>query len=83
MQLVLTLACVNLRLSVEEALRAATKGGARARRIEHEAGSQEAGKRADLVVLDALDYRELPYHFGVNLARWVVAAGEIVVSPHD
>jgi imidazolonepropionase len=81
MQLVLTFACVNLRLSVEEALRAATLGGARALRVEHEVGSLEVGKRADLVVLDAQDYRELPYHFGVNLARWVVAAGEIVVAP--
>jgi imidazolonepropionase len=81
MQLVLTFACVNLRLSVEEALRAATLGGARALRVEHEVGSLEVGKRADLVVLDAQDYREVPYHFGVNLALWVVAAGEIVVSP--
>lgn len=79
MQLVLTFACVHLRMTVEEALRAATWGGARALRMEDRIGSLEVGKRADLVVLDAPTYRELPYHFGVNLARTVVVDGERVV----
>ena len=78
MQMTITFACVNLRMTVEEALRAATLGGARALRMEQEIGSLEVGKRADLVVLDAYDYVELPYHFGVNLARTVVAGGQII-----
>jgi imidazolonepropionase len=81
MQLVITFACVNLRLTVEEALRAATLGGARALRLEREVGSLEAGKRADLVILDARHYAELPYHFGVNLAQTVVVAGGVALTP--
>lgn len=40
------------RISVEEALRAYTLGGARAAHQEHDLGSLTAGKLADLVVLD-------------------------------
>jgi imidazolonepropionase len=80
MQLAITFACVNSRLTVEEALRAATLGGARALRLEHSVGSIEVGKRADLVVLAARDYMEIPYHFGVNLARMVIAGGRLVAE---
>lgn len=51
-------AAVDRRLAPEQALTGAealalfTRGGARARRTEHEVGSIEAGRRADLVVLD-------------------------------
>ncbi len=67
-------------ITVKQALRMATLEGARCLGRD-DIGSLEVGKRADLVILDAQDYRELPYHFGVNLARWVVAGGEIAVSP--
>ncbi|HEY8285262.1 MAG TPA: imidazolonepropionase [Chloroflexota bacterium] len=80
MQLAITFACVNLRLTVEEALRAATMGGARALRLSDRVGSLEVGKRADLVVLAAHEYAEIPYHFGVNLARTVVAGGRVVAT---
>jgi len=82
MQLAITFACVNLRLTVEEALKAATMGGARALRLHDRVGSLEVGKRADLVLLAAQDYAEIPYHFGVNLARVVVADGRIVATTH-
>jgi imidazolonepropionase len=75
MQLAITFACVNLRLTVEEAVRAATLGGAQALRLQDEVGSLEAGKRADLLLLSARSYQEVPYHFGVNLVRTVVVGG--------
>jgi imidazolonepropionase len=80
MQLAITFACVNSRITIEEALRAATMGGARALRLRHMVGSLEVGKRADLVVLAADDYAEIPYHFGVNLARTVIAGGRVVAE---
>jgi imidazolonepropionase len=39
------------------------------------AGSLEVGKPADLIVLNASDYREIPYHFGVNLVNRTVKRG--------
>jgi imidazolonepropionase len=80
MQLAITFACVNSRLTIEQALRAATMGGARALRLQNTVGSLEVGKRADLVVLAADHYAEIPYHFGVNLARMVVAGGRVVAE---
>jgi imidazolonepropionase len=80
MQLAIAFACVNSRLTVEEALKAATMGGARALRLDRTVGSLEVGKRADLVVLAADDYAEIPYHFGVNLARMVIAGGRLVAE---
>jgi imidazolonepropionase len=79
MQLIIALACITLRMTVEEAVRAATIGGARALRLEHEVGSLEVGKRADLIVLDAQSYMDIPYHFGVNLVRSVIAGGRRVI----
>jgi len=43
-------------------------------------GSLEVGKLADLIVLDAPNYRHLAYHFGVNPVRTVVRRGRVVVE---
>jgi imidazolonepropionase len=42
------------------------------------AGSLEVGKAADLIVLNASDYREIPCHFGVNLVNRTVKRGVTV-----
>ena len=80
LQAIVSLACQEMRLTPVEALRAATLGGACALGLQGEVGSLEAGKRCDLVVLAAEGYRELPYHFGVNLVDAVVVDGRLVVS---
>jgi len=43
-----------------------------------EVGSLEAGKAADLLVLDAPDDRHLIYHWGINLVDAVVLRGRVV-----
>ncbi|MEE9552832.1 MAG: amidohydrolase family protein, partial [candidate division Zixibacteria bacterium] len=45
---------------------------------ETEAGSLSPGKKADLVIWDAEDYREIPYHFGGNQVESVFKRGERV-----
>jgi len=79
LQMAISLACQEQRLTPAEALRAATMGGASALGLQHEAGSVEPGKRCDLLVLDAASHQELPYHWGVNLVSGVIAGGEVVV----
>lgn len=81
MQLVINLACLYLRLTPEEAMSAATINAAHAVGRAHLVGSIEEGKQADLVIYDARDYRYLAYHFGVNLARWVIKKGRPVITP--
>jgi imidazolonepropionase len=77
MQAVWSLACSMLRLTPAEALTAATLNAAAAVGRAARLGSLEAGKRCDLLVLHSDDYREVPYHFGVNNVRSVVAAGRV------
>ena len=78
MPFVIALAVRELRLTIEEAVLAATVGGARALR-RSDVGRIEPGSRADLVVLDAPSYTHLAYRPGVPLVRRVVREGRVVV----
>jgi imidazolonepropionase len=78
MCLMIGLACLELGLSPEEALKGATLGGARALRLQRQCGSVRLGKRCDLLLLDAETYLEIPYRLGVNLVAQVVCAGRLV-----
>lgn len=77
MPMILQLACRALRLSVGEAIVAATINAAHAVGLAATVGSLEVGKRADLVVLDDADHRMLGYAFGDDGVRHVIAKGRI------
>jgi imidazolonepropionase len=78
MQFVMALACRMMRLTPPEALAAATLNSAFAVGLGEQAGSLEAGKQADVLILDAADYRHLAYRFGGNLVRTVIKKGQVV-----
>ncbi|MCX6363197.1 MAG: imidazolonepropionase [Actinobacteria bacterium] len=80
LQMMISLACQGMKLTPDEALYAATIGGAAALR-RADVGSLATGKRCDFSVLVAESRTELPYHFGVNLVGDVVVGGRVVV--HD
>lgn len=80
MQFIIALACRAMRLLPAEALAAATINAACAIGLGAQTGSLEPGKLADLLLLDADDYRMLAYRFGTNLAWRVVKRGAIVHS---
>jgi imidazolonepropionase len=67
MPFVIALAVRELRMTIEEAVRAATLGSARSLR-RNDIGRIAIGARADLAVLDAPDYRHLAYRAGVPIA---------------
>jgi len=75
MPTIVALACAHLGMSPAEAICAATFNAACAIGSDRVAGSLEVGKPADLIVLNAADYREIPYHFGVNLVNRTVKRG--------
>ncbi|HZT42229.1 MAG TPA: imidazolonepropionase [Chthonomonadaceae bacterium] len=77
--LMLSFACTQLHLTPAEALVGATLNAAYAAGRGDHLGSLEAGKQADLVIWDADDYRLIPYHMGINLARSVIKRGQIVL----
>lgn len=83
MQLVLSMACMQLGLSVAEAIVATTINGAYALGFEKTAGSIEHGKRGDLLILDVPDYHEIPYHLGINLVSKVILQGRIVYKQSE
>ncbi len=78
MQMVLSLACTQMRMSPAEAITAATINGAHALRRADRIGSLEPGKQADLIVLDVSDYRELPYYFGANHVHLTMKRGVLL-----
>jgi imidazolonepropionase len=78
MQTVMQLATLQMKMTVEESLTAATLNGAFSLRLAKEIGSIETGKRADFVLLDAPSYLHLVYHFGVNLVSAVFRDGQRV-----
>ena len=76
MQTVLYLASSLYRISPEEALAAATCGGARALGHHKLYGGLLPKQRADLLVLQGSDYRDLFYYFGDNLVAETYIAGK-------
>ncbi len=76
MSFCIALAVRELRMTVEEAIQAATLGGARALRRD-DVGRLAPGTRADAVVLDAATYADLVYRPGVPLVAATIAAGDL------
>lgn len=77
MAFVVALACREMGLSPDEALHAATAGGARSLRLD-DVGHLAPGARGDLVVLDAATHVHLAYRPGVPLVNAVVRGGRMV-----
>ena len=80
MCLMIGLACLELGLSPEEALKGATVGGAQALRLQRQVGSIRLGKRCDVNLLDAESYLDIPYRLGVNLVRQTILRGKLVAG---
>jgi imidazolonepropionase len=79
-QLVTALACYKLKMTPAEAIMAATINAAHSIRNAHEIGSLEVGKKADLTIFNAKDYRFLGYRLGVNMVETVIKNGRVVVN---
>lgn len=77
MQMTLALACMGMRMTVEEAITAATLNGAAALGISDRVGSIEPGKQADLAIYDVPDYPAIVYHYGVNHVVGVIKEGKM------
>ncbi len=75
MQFVIALACRYMKMTIAEAICAATINAAAAIRCADKVGSIEPGKQADLIILAASDYRHLGYRFGTNLVQTVIKKG--------
>jgi len=75
--LVCSLACTQLHLAPEEALTACTVNAAHVLGLADRRGRIAPGYDADLVLLDAPDWRHLAYHLGGDLIAAVVQRGAV------
>ncbi len=78
MQMALSLACTQMKMTPAEAITAATLNAAYSLRRGQLMGSLEVGKQADLVIFDCANFRQIPYLFGINHARVTVKKGRVV-----
>ena len=79
MPLVIALAVINMGMTCDEAVWAATAGGAQALR-RTDVGNLRVGSRADMVVLDAQSHIHLAYRPGVQQVSAVIRSGKTVVG---
>lgn len=78
MNFVVSLGCIKLKMTPEQAINAATLNGAAAMELSSEVGSIAIGKKANLFItrpMSSLAY--LPYSFGQNQVETVILNGEI------
>ncbi|MFC1760059.1 imidazolonepropionase [Candidatus Neomarinimicrobiota bacterium] len=62
MPFIISLACIYMGMSAEEALLAATYNSAKTLQLDKEVGSIEVGKKADLIIWDLKNLIEIPYN---------------------
>jgi imidazolonepropionase len=78
MQMVMSLAATQMKMTPAESVTAATINSAYSLNRGDKIGSLEVGKRANFVIYDCADYRELAYYFGLSQAHSVYVRGEPV-----
>ena len=80
MPMILSLASTQMKMTPAEAITAATINAAYSLGRGDEIGSLEKGKRADFVIHDASDYRELAYFFVIEHPWRVFSSGKSAFS---
>ncbi|MDR1684001.1 MAG: amidohydrolase family protein, partial [Elusimicrobiota bacterium] len=79
MKFVLSLACIKMKMTPQEAINAATLNGAYAMGLQQTQGSISTGKRADLLITKPVPSLEfLPYAYGAPLTAKTVLGGKVV-----
>lgn len=76
MQLLMSMACTKMGMSVEEALCCATQNGAKALE-KKKLGCISPGFQADILLLDTDNFKNLAYFFGENHVHTVIKKGKV------
>ncbi len=78
LQMILSLAAINMKMTAEECISAVTLNGAAAINQSHIMGSLEPGKNANFLIANVPSFTDLFYHFGINHISEVWVKGEVV-----
>lgn len=76
--LMIALACIYMKMTIEEVIVALTINGAAACGVADRKGTIQPGKDGDLVILDFDNINMLPYYVGMNCVRTTIAKGKII-----
>jgi imidazolonepropionase len=78
--MIISLAALQMKMTAAETISAVTVNAAYAIDRADKIGRLEPGMVADMTIWKMSDYRELPYHYGVNLVWRVIKGGKVVVQ---
>ncbi|MDX1662039.1 MAG: imidazolonepropionase [Gemmatimonadota bacterium] len=77
--LMIAFACCTQGLTIPEAIRAATRGAAKALRRD-DRGWLAPGALGDVALFDVPDWRHLAYHYGIHPTRVTIRGGRVIYS---
>ena len=80
MTLIQTISCVQMKMTAEEVITAATINPAFSLQLDDEVGTLHPGKRADLAILDLPSWRAIGYAMGGNPVAMTVKNGTPIVA---
>lgn len=80
MQLMMSLACIQQKLTPNQAFNACTINAAAALQIQDEMGSITVGKKANLIITEAANLAYFPYAYGENKVHQMIINGEFIAS---
>ena len=84
MPFLVSLACIHMRLTPDEALWAATLNGAAALELQDELGTITVGKRANLYITKPIpSYAHIPYAFGADAVETIILNGKVWETPNQ
>lgn len=75
---IMSLACLNLGMRVEEAISAFTKNSAFALDLGYTKGTITPGSDADIIILATEDFNDLAYAIGAEIIDTVICRGKII-----
>lgn len=77
--LIMNIGAIYMKMTAEELIWAATRGGALALERADNIGSLEVGMQADILLTDIRSLQELPYSLGINRVKNVIKKGRVVI----
>ncbi len=84
MKLVMSLACIRLRMLPAEAVNAVTVNSAYAMGLSETHGSITVGKKANIFITKKIpSYEYFPYGYGSNLVDTVILNGEVIIENQE
>lgn len=77
-EFIMSLACIKLKMTPEEAINALTINGSHAMELQNDFGSIEKGKKANLIITEKVSSNAyMPYSFGKSLIKKIIIEGKL------